>query len=197
MVVAEWGWVLDMREIDVFKDVIRNMVEGTMFHNQTIQYFEYLGLNGFAELQKIRFEDENNEMVKLQRYIVEVYGVVVGDINPDSRNYIPQEWSENLRENLENGQVWEYVKFGIETWKDWESKSRDLYGKKYFELSDLRDAGGSERIMKVVNETEMEMRFAYELMCLLRGTYYNSSCVSLLDDKIVKMYKRFYKKGEM
>jgi hypothetical protein len=56
-----------MREIDVFKDVIRNMVEGTMFHNQMIQYFEYLGLSGFAELQKIRFEDENNEMVKLQQ----------------------------------------------------------------------------------------------------------------------------------
>lgn len=186
-----------MREIDVFKDVIRNMVEGTMFHNQMIQYFEYLGLSGFAELQKIRFEDENNEMVKLQRYIVEVYGVVVGDINPDSRNYIPQEWSENLRESLENGQVWEYVKFGVETWKDWESKSRDLYGKRYFELSDLRDAGGSEQIMEVVKETEREMRFAYELMCLLRGAYYNSGCVSLLDGKIVKMYKRFYKKGEM
>ena len=186
-----------MREIDVFKDVIRNMVEGTMFHNQMIQYFEYLGLSGFAELQKIRFEDENDEMVKLQRYIVEVYGVVVGDINPDSRSYIPQEWSENLRESLENSQVWEYVKFGIETWKDWESKSRDLYGKRYFELSDLRDAGGSERIMEVVKETEREMRFAYELMCLLRGAYYNSGCVSLLDGKIVKMYKRFYKKGEM
>lgn len=186
-----------MREIDVFKDVIRNMVEGTMFHNQMIQYFEYLGLSGFAELQKIRFEDENNEMVKLQRYIVEVYGLVVGDINPDSRNYIPQEWSENLRENLENGQIWEYVKFGVETWKDWESNSRGLYGRAYFDLSDLRDAGGSERIMEVVRETEKEMRFAYELMCLLRGAYYNSGCVSLLDGEIVKMYKRFYKKGEM
>lgn len=185
-----------MREIDVFKDIIRNMVEGTMFHNQMIQYFEYLGLSGFADLQKIRFEDENDELVKLQRYVVEVYGIVVGDVKPDSRNYIPQEWFESLRENLENSQIWEYVKFGIETWKDWESKSRNLYGKLYYDLSDLRDAGGSERIMKVVVETENEMRFAYELMCLLRGTYYNG-CMSLLDGKVVKMYKEFNKKGEM
>ena len=186
-----------MREIDVFKDVNRNIVEGTMFHNQMVQYFEYLGLSGFANLQKIRFEDENDELVKLQRYVVEVYGVVVGDVKPDSRTYIPQEWSKNKRENIENSEIENYVRFGIETWKDWESNTKDFYDRCYFELNDLRDASGSERIMDIIRETEKEMRFAYELMCLMRGMFYNSVGVSLLDNKIVKMYKKFYKKGEM
>lgn len=185
-----------MREIDVFKDVIRNMVEGTMFHNQMIQYFEYLGLTGFAELQKIRFFDENDELVKLQKYVVDVYGVVINDVNPDSRTYISQEWCENKRENISASESENYVRFGIETWKDWENKSKDFYGKCYFELNDLRDASGSERIMLLIKETEMEMKFAYNLMVKLQNSNYNAVTTTMVDKCIVHEYKKFYKKGD-
>lgn len=186
-----------MREVDVFKDVIRNVIEGTMFHSQMIQYFDYLGLDGFAKLHKIRFERENAELVELFKYVVEVYGVAIGDVKPDSRNFIPEEWYEGLRESVRDEDRVNYIRFGVESWKDWESKSKSLYGQRYFELNDLRDAGGSEKIMDIVRGTEMELRFAYNLMCKLRNSGYDVGTITLLDNEVLGMYKKFYKKGEV
>lgn len=189
-----WVGVKNMREVDCFRVAVNNMIEGTMFHNQMIQYFEYLGLSGFSKLQCIRFRDENSEMVCLQRYVIRTYGVVVGESNPDSRSYIPQEWGEKLRETIVDGS--EYVKFGVETWKDWEERSKKKYNSVYFDLCDLRDAGGSERILKVVKETEKELHFVYDIMCKLRNCNYDSVSVNIMNDNIVDMYKMFNKKGD-
>ena len=188
------GGIEYMREIDVIRVVVNNMIEGIMFHNQMIQYFEYLGLKGFSDLQKIRFEGENKDLVELQRYVIDTYGVVVGETNPDSRSYIPAEWGEELRERIDVDNRKDYVRFGIETWKYWEDKSKKVYGNAYFNLNDLRDAGGSERILKVVEGTEKELHFVYDLMCKLKGSEYDSVVVSLMDKDVVKMYEKFWKK---
>lgn len=183
-----------MREVDEIRVVVNNMIEGTMFHNQMIQYFEYLGLRGFSDLQKIRFRDENYELVRLQRYVIDTYGVVVGESNPDRRSYIPTEWGDEVRERIDSRSRKDYVRFGVETWKDWEDKSKSVYGNAYFNLNDLRDAGGSERILKVVEDTEKELHFVYGLMDLLIYSDYDANVISLLDKDVVKMYEKFCKK---
>lgn len=182
-----------MSEKDIFADVLRNILEGLMFHNQMIMYFDYMGLTGLADLQRCRFRDENKEMMHLQRYFVECYGTVPNEANVEARNYIPMEWQSDDRALLRAEQKRDFVKFGIETWKDWEDKSKARYSKAYFDLSDVQDAGGTERLGLLVQSVEQELRYVSGLMDRLRGCDYDMIAVVELDRCAVKEYKKFMK----
>lgn len=182
-----------MNEKDIFADVLRNVLEGLMFHNQMIMYFDYLGLTGFADLQRQRFKDENQEMVSLQRYYVECYGLIPNEANVEARNYIPPEWWEDDRTLITAERKREFVKFGIETWRDWEVKSKARYSKAYFDLDGVRDAGATERLGILVQHVERELRYVSGLMTKLRGCDYDMIAMVEMDRCVMKDYKRFMK----
>ena len=182
-----------MREMDVFGDILRHMVEGTMFHLQMAQLFCYLGLSGFSTLQERRFLDENRTMMDLERFVIETLGTIPDTGAVEARNYLPAEWHDDPREILQPDQIGEYVKFGVETWKDWEEKTKTLYNRCYYSLDDLRSAYASDEVMKILRGTGDELRYVYALSSKLRGCQYDMPTIALMDGGIVKEYERFMK----
>lgn len=164
-----------------------------MFHLQMAQMFYYLGLTGFGKLQERRFLDENQTMMALERFVVETVGIIPDTGAVEARNYLPAEWHDEPREMLQAEQFGEYVKFGVETWKDWEEKTKTLYDRCYHSLEDLRSGYAADEAMDILRGTGDELRYVYNLSSKLRECQYDMATVVLMDRDVIKDYGKFKK----
>lgn len=180
---------------EILRSVVENQVNGLMFHSQMMAYFDFLGLNGFADVQRCRYESEGKEMLQFRRFYVQMFDAVsdTGDVNTNN-DVVPAQWKElGYRRRFDISGLASGVKFAFERWVDWEEHSLNVYGKARYYCDEIRCAEASLKVDELVKDTERELRYVKDLAFKLRNVDWDSYTVLLMQKDSVKEYKKWMK----
>ena len=56
---------------EIFGQIVAHMIEGVMFHSQSIEYYEFLGLPGYAECHKYHYFCESWSLQDLNLFYID------------------------------------------------------------------------------------------------------------------------------
>lgn len=179
----------NMKPKDLFNDIHNKQIEGVMMHHALAMMFEFLNLNGFAEMQRMRYKNENKAMVKLEKYFIKHYNMLLGKENVNIKNYIPDDWFESNRFDVERRYKEDSVKNILEIWIEWERKNKKNYETAYSELIALRENAGAFFIESMICEVDYELCFAENIYLDLYATEFDIMRIEEMNCKICKKYK--------
>ena len=63
----------------IFSEVSAHMIEGLMIHSQLSDYFNFLGLKGYAKCHKYHFFEESCNYKKLSWYYLTHYNKIIAE----------------------------------------------------------------------------------------------------------------------
>lgn len=184
-----------MSAVDVVRKVVERQTIGLMIHAELVAYFDFLGMNGFANVQRLRYEDESREMMYTRKWFSDGYDGVINVGHVGDVGIVPNEWidSDTRRIVANGGDVKNDVKYAFERWIEWEENSLKVYGDSMYDADNLGDGRLSEFISCIVKCTDREVRYAKDMYWKLRNVDWDSYTVLLMQKDSVKEYKKWMK----
>lgn len=117
---------------------VRLSIDGMVMHGQMADYYDFLGLEGFARLHGYHFSCETISMRRIHRYFIGHYNRLLPEANITHPDVIPVAWSNFTRQAVESETKSKAVETGMHAWCGWGRDTKDLYAES---AKDLYDAG--------------------------------------------------------
>ena len=108
---------------EVFSQVSKHMIEGIMIHSQMADYYNFLGLKGYAKCHEYHFISENCNFRKLSMYYIKHFNKLLPELPNDNPNVIPSAWFKYLRQDVDANTRKTAIQGGIEN-RDFRRRSR-------------------------------------------------------------------------
>ncbi len=145
---------------DIFKEILGHMLKGLMFHEQSANYYDFLGLEGYKRCHEYHFFDESHSYRKLYHYYIKKYNQLLPPLPFENPDVVPQSWLGYRRQDVDSKTKRAAVKDGLDSWVQWEKDTCKLYQKKCQELDSLGEVGASCKLKKILCEVEKELQTA-------------------------------------
>ena len=145
---------------EVFSKVAIRMIEGLMFHEEMANYYEFLGLYGYAECHEYHYLDESCHFHKLSKYYITHYNKLLPELKAEDPEVIPSTWYKYSRMDVDTNTIRSSVKTGLEKWVKWESDTKKLYEAMYKELINLDEGAAALKIAELVEDVSKELKHA-------------------------------------
>lgn len=194
-----------MKDIEVFNLISNRLVEATMMHSELGDLFAYLGLDGFEKTQDYQFVSENYERNIVNRYAIYNLGYVVNNENVRASKYMPGEINNIARFDVNALDKKDMTRYAVETWVNWETETKELYGNWYVDLCDNHSISSSLFVDKLVRSVDEELKRASNILVELKNVNFEMRDIVLMQEKYKSEYdvmlrkelKKFIKKGDV
>lgn len=175
---------------EVFKELSARFVEGMMFHDKMNAYFNFLFMEGYAELHKYHFMEETKGYRDVQDFHFQHFGRFIEEKRIEFKSPIPENWLRYTRKDVDTAEKKNGVKAGFEKWHKWESDTHALCGRLYREALDNDELETSEYIKKIMEDVSREIIKAEEEILRLSGSGYDMAYVMERQERLKKAYKK-------
>ena len=146
-----------MTVAEIFSEISAHMIEGMMFHSQMIQYYDFLGLPGYAKDHYKHYKSESKAWVKLCRHYTVKHNALLKDSKVSDPKAIPEQWYKHVRSDVDNNTKRNAVRSGLERWALWEDETKSLYQKMYAELMDIGEIDDAIFFQDYVRDVSNEL----------------------------------------
>ena len=182
---------------EIFSLIAEHMVEGLMVHSQMSDYYNFLGLKGYAECHKYHYFEENANYRKICEYYMTRYNKLIPDRPFKNPNIIPNNWYQYSRQDVDAGVRKAAIKAGIEKWVNWEKDTKKLYETYYKELISINEIAAALELEKYISDVDNELAAAEEKYIYLNSIDYDIFEVTSKQEKKYKQYKKKLKEIEL
>lgn len=179
-----------MTASEIFSEVLNNVLEGVMLHEQLANYFDFLNMHGFKRLHEYHYLDESANMRSLKRYYINHYNMLPPIETAENPNIIPTNWYNYTRQQVDSATKKTAIKNGLTAWQAWEAKSKKLYEKAYTELCDIGEIATACKIKELVCDVDCELKNADRLVIKLETIGYDLNTITLFQDEMHEKYKK-------
>ena len=180
-----------------FAAISDRMIGGIMFHIQLFNYFNFLGLKGYAECHKYHYYDENKNYVDLCNYCVNHHNKLIAEKKIENKSIIPDDWYMFTRFNVDPNIRKTAVKTGIEQWVKWERETKSMLEQNYQNLINLNEIAIAEKISEIVKDVDEELAQAEKELLFLKAVDYNISDIITEQEEVCKHFKKKIKEIEL
>ena len=177
-----------MESIEIFEQISNRLVEATMMHNSFDELLMYLGFEGFAKIHHYQFYDETHEMKMVNEYAVEHLNYLIYNEQVDAKKYIPNEFKNVSRSDVNRLDKRDVVRYIMETWVAWETATKELYSNFEVDLSEKHDIASTLFVDKLIQSVDYELRRATDLLTLLQSCDYDLDTIVVLQNRYKAMY---------
>ena len=174
----------------IFTDLSVHMLKGVMIHEQLMNCYLYLGLEGYAACHEYHYISETNDRNKLLAYSLKHYSKLVKGSGFETPEVIPESWYSSLREELDHGTRVKAIAAAYDEWINWEESAKSLYEKAYKELLDYGNIAFAEFIKEYIIHVEEEIVYARNER--LKKMAIDYDMVSIMEEQ--EEFKKKYKK---
>ena len=178
-----------MTEEEIFSQLAQHMIEGLMVHSQLSDFYNFLGLKGFAKCHEYHFYCENGGYRKLVDYYMKHYHKLVVETPFSNPDVIPENWYNFTKQQVDSNTRKTSIQTGFERWVKWEKDTKKLLESMYNELVKINEIASANEISCFINDVDEELTFAQEKLL----------CYKAIDFDIVEIMSRqedLYKKYE-
>ena len=182
---------------EIFSLVAEHMVEGLMFHSQMSDYYNFLGLKGYAECHKYHYFEENSNYRKLCEYYMTRFNKLIPERSFKNPNVIPENWYQFMRQDVDAAVRKAALKAGIDNWVKWEKDTKKLYETYYKELIALNEVAAALELRSYIIDVDEELATAQEKDIYLKAIDFDIFEVTSVQEKKHKYYKKKLKEIEL
>ena len=175
---------------EIFQELANHMLEGIMFHQEMINYYDFLNLCGYKKCHEYHFFEENCGYRKLYDFYIQQYGKLIETQIAKKSDVIPRSWYRYKREDIDGQIKRQAVQNGIKLWIDWEKETKSLYQKKFQELMELNQISAAIFLQLYIQDVSKELRCAEEEFLNLKATNYDIVMIVEKQEQDYKKYKR-------
>ena len=179
----------DMEVREVFSGLKAHMIEGMVFHDQLAQYFEFLGLKGYAKMHEYHYADETHGYRKLIHMFYDEYDMLIPQAPMDRVAVIPDNWYMYHGSDVDASTKMNAVKNGMEMWIEWEDKTKAMYKETYKKLSEGGESDAAQMIACRFMDADEELSCAREKQKMLEDIGYDLTTIMGRQDEIYEKYK--------
>lgn len=179
-----------MESVEIFEKISTRLIEATMMHSNFDDLLSYLGFQGFARIHDYQYIDETYELRKINKYSVEHLNYLIYNENIAVKKYLPDEFNRFNRTDVNKLDKRDIVRYVIETWVDWETQTKELYGNLRYELDNLHDSASGLYVDKLTESVDYELRRANDILTILLSCDYDLNTMVILQSKYSSMYNR-------
>ena len=173
--------------IDIFSEIHSRQVRGVMFHNETAQMFDFLGLRGYKRQHEYQMLEEIAEMRSTERFTINNIEMFVKDVSVEKAGVIPSNWYTAKRSSVTESDRRNWVKELTRKWCEWEAETLKLYEKNFKELCDNGYVYYADKINDLIKKVGKEFKYARREYIVV--TTEDISAIMLNQDKIHQHYE--------
>ena len=162
---------------EVFSKLISHMLEGSMYHEEMMKAYCFLGLQGYAKQQKHRFDEEIDNYNKLVKYYMTHYYRLVPTEKLTQPELIPNSWYKYSSQAVDVGTKRNAIKELMIKWVEWEKDTKKLYEEMYLELTNLREVAAAIRVEKLIKDVDKELSEAQQQLLYLETIGYDMTLI--------------------
>ncbi|MBD5128424.1 MAG: hypothetical protein HDT43_00640 [Ruminococcaceae bacterium] len=177
---------------EIFSKIANAYLNGIMFHNDMVQYFDFLNLHGYKRLHEYHCKCESECNRKLHGYYMNRYQKLLPESGEYSRA-IPKDWYGYKRSEVTSADVKKGVKTGFEKWVEWERSVCAFLNEAVKELGELGDYAAVCEISERLCETEEELKRAERMLLTLKSVDFS---IEFIQEQQSKLHKKYKKKAE-
>lgn len=174
---------------EVFTELASHMVRGLMVHDQLADYYSFLGLEGYRMEHEHQYLSESKAFRDLCYYYVSHYDALLPLGKAEDPQIIPSSWYKYTRFDVDTNTKRNGVQEGFDTWRNWETDSRRLYGELAKNLYDLGEISAYQFVTSLVQMVDAELQEVVNTTLLLSGTNYDMTYISEVQEKLMEKHK--------
>lgn len=174
----------------IFSEVSAHMIEGLMIHSQLSDYFNFLGLKGYAKCHKYHFFEESCNYKKLNWYYLTHYNKLVEEKPFKNPGIIPENWYQYTRQEVSVGTKKTAIQEGFAKWVKWETDTKALYENMYKQLITLGEIAGARTLEQYIADVDKELAEAHQKHLELKATDFDMSDIIQEQEELYKRYKK-------
>ena len=181
-----------MSVADIFKSMASHMIEGMMVHEQLMNSYMFLGLQGYASVHTYHYLSESCGYIRLCKYATNHFDIIIpSDSTQSIPKIVPPSWRESTRMDVVPKIRRESMENAFVEWVKWEEETKELYENLYKEAMDSKLIPLSEFIKGYILDVEGEITYAKHELIVKRAM--NFDIISILEEQS-DLEKQFRKK---
>ena len=174
---------------EIFKEISSHMIYGIMFHTQQADMYDFLNLHGYKRMSEYHLFCEMKSMRKLHRYYLNHFNKLIEEDDVGNPNVIPTTWYRYARQDVDANTKRNAVKTAIESWVEWEEKTKDMYEQMYHELMNLGEVAAAQKISCFLCDVDKELKYAQRKHITLKATDYSIDFIEFEQENLHDCYK--------
>lgn len=143
--------------------IAQKMLQGTMIHQQLINYYNFLGLKGYKKCHQYHYYEESCAYIHFMCYFINHYNKLIPKYSFDSLtapSIIPDNWYNYNREDVDINTKRNAVKNGLQKWISWEKDVKHFLQEMYTQLININEVALAIILQKNIQDVDKELKHA-------------------------------------
>lgn len=189
---------------DICRLIAQRLLQGTMYHEQFANYYNFLGLLGYKTYHEFQFYEQNNNYKEFLTYFINHYDKLIpnafsSDSSLTSFSIIPTNWYEYKRDDMDNNTRRNAVKSGLEKYVRWETQTKKFFEDMYNQSTQIGEVALGLKVKCFIENVDKEIEKAQKEYLEIKATDYDLPTIvtkqhyycQKYDKKLKKMRKEF------
>lgn len=146
-----------MEVSDIFAELKAHALEGMVFHDEMVRYFDFLNLGKHKERHEEQYEEESKGYRGLCDYYMSHYNRFIPEHPMKRPDVIPESWYRYSRQDVDSGTKTNAVRVAVEKWVDWERQTKSLYEEMCKELMEQGEISAAMYVSCMLKAVDTEL----------------------------------------
>ena len=175
---------------DIFSQLIAHATEGLMTHAQLAEYFDFLGLKGYAKCHTYHYFAESVNYKCLCEYYIKHYNKLPIELSVSNPKVVPESWFKYNRKDVDSSTRKNAIATGFDKWITWEKNTKKLFEQMYQELMAINEIAAALELKCYINDVSNELAEAEQKMLEIKAIDYNISDIIMEQGDLCKKYTK-------
>lgn len=174
---------------DLFRSIRERQIVALMFHDQSADLFDFLGLKGFKRMHEFQYLAESLEHRRLSRYYINHHNKLLFEGPLDNPQVVPMDWSKYTRFEVTIPVRKQSVERSFEDYYGWEYETREFLcqcSKRLLELGRIADF---DMVNSLLLDVDMELKYLSRMIITLKSISYDPIQVEAMQQELHEHYK--------
>lgn len=173
----------------IFSEINARMIAALMFHDQMVDYFDFLGMKGYKRLHEYQYFSESLERKKLNQYYINHHNKLIPDIYTGQVAMIPENWQTANRISVGKSTKQKGIEDGFNQYHEWESETKSLYEHYSVKLREMGAVADAIMVENLVEDVDKELKKLERIIVDLISSGYDMVYITESQQRIHDKYK--------
>ena len=173
----------------IFSEINARMIAALMFHDQMVDYFDFLGMKGYKRLHEYQYFSESLERKKLNQYYINHHNKLIPDIYTGQVAMIPENWQTANRISVGKSTKQKGIEDGFNQYHEWESETKSLYEHYSVKLREMGAVADAIMVENLVEDVDKELKKLERIIVDLISSGYDMIYITESQQRIHNKYK--------
>lgn len=173
--------------------IAQKLLQGSMVHQQFINYYNFLGLDGYQKCHEYHYYEQSKGYLDFVNYYMNHYNKFIPKHSLESLTsptLIPDNWYDYNKQDMDINTKRNAVKNGLERWIAWEKEVKHFLQEICTELINNNEIALSLKIEKYIKDVDQELEKASLKYLQIKASDYDMSVIIPEQKDIKQKYEK-------